>query len=121
MTSLQDKIAALKAGDYDVVLEGTPYENNEVKCYEDVVGRSFYVQEVSSGEQLIHADAKTNAAKVIVLEEQVRVLREALVRAREDMEGWQGYASGYFLEKHAALADLLAIDEAIAATDMGES
>jgi hypothetical protein len=41
-------------------------------------------------------------------------LVEALERAREDMLGWQGYASDYFKEKHDAAADIAAIDEALA-------
>lgn len=115
MSNLQDKMAALKAGDYDAVFEGTPYM------------------------MLGHASAYCveNAARVIVLEEQVRVLREALeevpasfigaflesrawtsakdinIQSRKDaVERWlEGDWLKRFMPKVSA---------ALAATDMGE-
>ena len=88
MTNLQDKIAALEAEDYDVVFEGTPY--------------------MMIGHASMHC--VENAAKVIVLEEQVRVLREAGLMAKMFIEN-----CGY--EDSTTYAKLL---DALVATDMGE-
>ena len=51
-------------------------------------------------------DALPNAARV-------QLLAKALREAREDMEGWQAYASEYFRDKHDAAADLAKIDAAL--------
>ena len=40
-------------------------------------------------------------------------LEEALRQARDDMQGWGAYASGYFQEKWGLEADLAAIDAAL--------
>jgi hypothetical protein len=42
------------------------------------------------------------------------LLTEALRRARDDMEGWGGYASPYFQEKWGLSDDLKAIDDVLA-------
>lgn len=48
--------------------------------------------------------------------EKIRALRDALIRAREDMEGWGSYAGEYFQEKWDLAGDLAAIDTALEAT-----
>ena len=42
------------------------------------------------------------------------LLTEALRRARDDMEGWGGYASPYFQEKWGLSDDLKAINDVLA-------
>lgn len=100
MTNLQDKIAALKAGDYESILRGTPDEW-----------------------QMYVPDAREGAAKVIVLEEQVRVLREALE------ECWRRINVGVEYEEAGLQPDSYSytyggvkdkVNTALAATDMGE-
>ena len=44
-------------------------------------------------------------------------LIKALVRARDDMEGWGAYASPYFQEKWDLAADLAALDAVIPQID----
>jgi hypothetical protein len=46
-------------------------------------------------------------------EQRAEQLSAALVRARDDMEGWGGYASDYFKEKWGLADDLAAIDEVL--------
>jgi hypothetical protein len=58
--------------------------------------------------------AKAEALIAQYGEARTKPLVEALERAREDMLGWQSYASDYFKEKHGAAADIEAIDEALA-------
>jgi uncharacterized protein YigA (DUF484 family) len=87
----------------------------------------------SEAEQIIHHLARLDAAEArakrlldmmrrmqaraikrhSAAEARVRVLTEALRRAREDMEGWAEYASEYFREKHDLAGDLAAIDAAL--------
>lgn len=88
MTNLQDKIAALKAGDYDVVFKGTPY--------------------MMRGHASIYC--VHNAAKVIVLEEQVRVLRSDLQWFVDRVEALEVRSKKSYERFKATLA----------ATDMGE-
>ena len=50
------------------------------------------------------------ADRIELREEQIEILRAALIRAREDMEGWAEYASEYFRGKWDVSGDLAAID-----------
>lgn len=107
MLSLKDKKAALEAGDYDVVLEGTKYAG--AKTLHD--GWSAY--SCSPNQQMKYAmsDGIMNAAKVIVLEEQVWVLREAL----HDMSEYVNSAKeqSKFIQKHGEGKDFNWIDDAV--------
>jgi hypothetical protein len=114
-------ITALQQGDYDTVLAGTHYEGAKyVQERIPIPHGGWHV--VSNPAQLqLEADAKELAAKVIVLEQAVKELREALDRSHDDMAGWQGYAGNYFLEKHGADDDLSNIKSILAATEgLGE-
>lgn len=108
MTNLQDKIAALKAGDYDVVLEdANRLERNAISKASD---------SIEDGHNKLWKAAILNAAKVIVLEEQVRVLRESLVTARKHLMEPE-FGTSYSAMCGGAVGTM---DAALAATDMGE-
>lgn len=70
----------LDAQRIDEVLVGTKYGQETEKTYEQVVGRSVYIQTVSVGNQEIHADARENAAKALLLE---RLCGDLLVTLKE--------------------------------------
>lgn len=54
---------------------------------------------------------------IVAYADRVAKLESALRRARDDMEGWGGYASGYYQEKWGLDEDLAAIDAALADTE----
>lgn len=113
MNNLQDKIAALKAGDYDVVLEGTKYDPMTY-IHSDAYDECEYGVEKALKEQ--EYDAGLNAAKVIVLEEQVRMLREA---GKEAETALNYYIDGG-IRKEAGKRAHIILGEVLAATDMEE-
>ena len=62
------------------------------------------------------ADLRTLLTALSAKDAELAKAREALRRARADMEGWAAYADEYFREKHDLAGDLAVIDEALGKT-----
>lgn len=63
---------------------------------------------------LTDEQAKACAAAMNAPDARMQILAEALREARDNMIGWQGYASEYFKDKHDTAGDIAAIDAALA-------
>lgn len=117
--NLQDAVKALQSGDYDKVLVGSRYEeapDGEAteEAYRKTIRASYF----------INTDAQANAARVIVLEQAVKALRQALLMASAEMSH-PSHAFGGGLDDHPVVVKAVehfdkARDATIAALDATE-